>query len=58
MNGVYVMFVHPPVRKIIHPLMLVAGNEITITYQGPELQCLLKVKEDLRIDISTCYIRC
>ena len=25
-------------------------------YQGPELQCLLEVKEDLSIDISTCYI--
>ena len=25
---------------------------------GPELQCLLKVKEDLIVDISTCYIRC
>ena len=23
---------------------------------GPELQCLLIVKEDLSIDISTCYI--
>ena len=24
---------------------------------GPELQCLLRVKDDLSIDISTCYTR-
>ena len=28
--------------------------KLYIEVQGPELQCLLKVKEDLSIDISTC----
>ena len=28
--------------------------KLCIEVQGPELQCLLKVKEDLSIDISTC----
>ena len=28
------------------------------TCMGPELQCLLKVKQDLTFEISTCYIKC
>ena len=28
--------------------------KLCIEVQGPELQCHLKVKEDLSIDISTC----
>ena len=34
-------------------------EHVTYNGLGPELQCLLKVKEDLRklsIDISTCYM--
>ena len=29
----------------------------TVKYMSPELQCLLKVKEDVSIGISTCYIK-
>ena len=33
-------------------------SEIETICQSQELQCLLKVKEDVSIDISLCYIKC
>ena len=41
-----------PSREVYAPLI---PKDIAL---GPELQCLLKVKESLSIDISTCYIKC
>ena len=41
----YIMYTE--MNRIIHSV-----------HQGPELQCLLRVMEDLSIDILTCYIRC